>query len=93
MSSPPPGETTSAIEITNISAHGVWLLAHGQELFMPYRDFPWFKDQPVGSIIKVEEPRPGHFYWPDLDIDLTAEIITNPDKFPLQARGRPAASE
>ena len=80
------GSSISAIEVTNISAHGVWLLAHGKELFMSYDDFPWFKDQSVKSIINVEEPAPGHFYWPDIDIDVTEEIIENPEKFPLKAK-------
>ncbi len=80
------GSSISAIEVTNISAHGVWLLAHGKELFMSYDDFPWFKDQSVKSIINVEEPSPGHFYWPDIDIDVTEEIIENPEKFPLKAK-------
>jgi hypothetical protein len=31
---------------------------------MSYDDFPWFKDAPVGKILNVEEPTPGHFYWP-----------------------------
>ncbi len=26
------------------------------------------------------------FYWPDLDVDLTEEIIENPDRFPLKAK-------
>ncbi len=80
------GSSISTIEVTNISAHGVWLLAHGKELFMSYDDFPWFKDQSVKSIINVEEPSPGHFYWPDIDIDVTEEIIENPEKFPLKAK-------
>ena len=80
------GSSISAIEVTNISAHGVWLLAHGKELFMSYDDFPWFKDQSVKSIINVEEPSLGHFYWPDIDIDVTEEIIENPEKFPLKAK-------
>ena len=80
------GSSISTIEVTNISAHGVWLLAHGKELFMSYDDFPWFKDQSVKSIINVEEPSPGHFYWPDIDIDVTEEIIENPGKFPLKAK-------
>ena len=37
------GSNTSDVEVTNISSHGVWLLAHDHELFMPYTDFPWFK--------------------------------------------------
>ena len=85
MSSLPHGENTSAVEVTNISNHGVWLLAHDKELFMSYDDFPWFKDQIVKSICNVEEQSPGHFYWPDLDVDLTKEIIEHPERFPLKA--------
>lgn len=44
MSLSAPGNSTSAVEVTNISAHGVWLLAHNRELFMPYDNFPWFKE-------------------------------------------------
>ena len=86
MSSLAHGESTSAVEVTNISNHGVWLLAHNRELFMSYEDFPWFKDQIVKSIINVEEQSPDHFYWPDLDVDLTVEIIEHPERFPLKAR-------
>jgi len=80
------GKSTLAVEVTNISAHGVWLLAHDKELFMSYDDFPWFKSQAIKSIINVEEQSPGHFYWPDIDIDLTEEIIEHPEHFPLKAK-------
>jgi hypothetical protein len=86
MSSKALGKNTSAAEVTNISSHGVWLLAGDRELFMSYEDFPWFKNIAVGKILNVEEPRPGHFYWPDLDIDLTEEIIEHPERFPLKAK-------
>jgi len=86
MSSLTRGNTISEIEVSNISAHGIWLLAHGKEYFMSYEDFPWFKDQTVKSILNVVEVRPGHFYWPDLDIDLTEEIIEHPERFPLKAK-------
>ncbi len=79
------GNSTSAIEVTNISSHGIWLLAHGRELFLPYEAFPWFREQRVASIINVEEVSLGHFYWPDLDVDLTEDIIENPERFPLVA--------
>ena len=77
------------LEITNISAHGVWMLTGTKELFMSYEDFPWFKDQPVKSILNVEAQSPTHFYWPDLDIDLTEEIIEHPERFPLKAKTVP----
>lgn len=86
MSSPAPGNSTSPVEITNISTHGIWLLAHNKELFMSYDDFPWFKDQPVKSIIDVTEQSPNHFYWPVIDVDLTEEMIEYPDRFPLKAK-------
>ena len=86
MSSLAPCKNTSAVEVTNISAHGVWILVRDKELFMSYDDFPWLKDQTVKSITNVEEQTRDHFYWPDLDVDLTVEIIENPARFPLTAR-------
>ncbi len=80
------GTNTSAVEVTHISSHGVWLLTHSKELFMSYEDFPWFKDQPVNAILNVEEQSFGHFYWPDMDVDLTEEMIENPERFPLKAK-------
>ena len=56
------------------------------KLFMPYDEFPWFRDAPVAKIVNVEEPAPGHFYWPELDVDLTIEHIEHPERFPLKAR-------
>ena len=85
MSSLAPGKNTSVVEVTNISAHGIWVLVRDKELFMSYEDFPWFKDQAVKAITNVEEQSRDHFYWPDIDIDLTMEIIENPGQFPLKA--------
>ena len=85
MSSLVHGNNTSEIEVTNISAHGIWILAHDKELFMSYDDFPWFIDQPVKKIFNVEEPSAGHLYWPDLDVDLRLEMIEHPDRYPLKS--------
>jgi hypothetical protein len=79
LSSRPHGITASGTEVTNITGHGVWQLVADSELFMAYDDFHWFKDAPVGKVQNVEEPGPGHFYWPELDIDVGLEIIENPD--------------
>jgi len=86
MSSSPNGKDTSPVEVTHVSAHGVWLLAHDKELFMSYDDFPWFVDQPIKAILHVEELSHGHYYWPDLDVDLSDEIIENPERYPLRAK-------
>ncbi len=86
MNSPTPGKTTSELEVTNISSHGIWLFTNGEELFLSYQDFPWFKEAPVGKILHVEEPSPGHYFWPDLDIDLGRDTIKHPGQFPLKAK-------
>ena len=76
---------TIAIEVSNISSHGVWILADDEELFLSYEDFPWLKDAPVGKVLNVEQPTPGHFYWPDLNVDIGIETIKYPDRFPLKS--------
>ena len=84
MSSEMLGISTSEVEIAGISARGVWLLAGEEKLFLSCEDFPWFKNASVGKILNVREPTPGHFYWPDLDVDLGVETIRHPDRFPLR---------
>jgi len=82
-------ESTSELEVTNIFSHGIWLFSSGEEFFLSYQDFPWFKEAPVGKILHVEEPRPGDYYWPGLDIDLGIETIKHPERFPLKAKTQP----
>ena len=89
MKSEPPGTDTLPIEVTNISQHGFWLLLGGKELFLPFDQFPWFREAPVSAILNVELPQPHHLYWPDLDVDLAVESIEHPEKFPLVAKARP----
>ena len=88
MSSVPLGTSTSAAEVTNISRHGVWILVDERELFMSFEDFPWFRNAPVDSVLKLERPQPHHLYWPELDIDLTVDSIENPPKYPLKSKDR-----
>ena len=86
MNSEQLGKIASEVEVTNISTHGIWLLVGERELFLSYEDFPWFKEVPIGNILRVEQPTPGHFYWPDLDVDLGIESIEHPERFPLKAK-------
>ncbi len=86
MTSLPLGKSTSEVEVTNISKHGFWLLLGDKELFLPYEQFPWFKDAPVSAIIDVDLLHPHHLYWPTLDVDLHVDSIQHPDRFPLVAQ-------
>lgn len=86
MSSSQPGNTTSRVAVTDISPDGVWLLAADEELFMPFENFPWFKQATVEHIFNVVEEVPGSFRWPKLDIDLSIESIRDPRAYPQKAR-------
>ena len=89
MKSKPLGKSTSGAEVTNISQHGFWILLEERELFVPFNQFPWFRNATIDSILRVEMPHPGHLYWPDLDIDLAVESIEHPERFPLLSKATP----
>jgi Protein of unknown function (DUF2442) len=81
-----PGAATSEVEVTNISQHGFWLLLDGRELFLPFKNFPWFKQATVEAILRLERPAPGHLHWPDLDVDLAVDSIDHPERYPPKSR-------
>lgn len=81
-----PGPATSQAEVTKISKHGFWLLVDGRELFLPFAEFPWFKQAPTEAILHLERPVPRHLHWPDLDVDLSLDSIEHPERYPLKSR-------
>ena len=83
MTSATLGTSISPVEVTNISQYGFWLLLEDEELFLPFSEFPWFRNAAVGNILHVEHPSSNHLYWPELDIDLAVESIRHPEQFPL----------
>lgn len=90
MTSGTLGRSTSPVEVTNVSAHGFWLFVGERELFVPFNQFPWFRDAPIRAITNVRLPSPRHLYWPDLDVDLAVESIEHPEKYPLVSQAPPA---
>ena len=83
MKSATNGTSTSSVEVTNISAHGFWLWVDGKEHFLPFADFPWFKNAKVADILNTERHGKYHLHWPSLDVDLTLDMIENPRAYPL----------
>ena len=81
-----PGTSTSAVEVTNVSAHALWLLLGEEELMLPFEKFPWFRRATIEQLSTVEWPAPDHVYWPQLDVDLSVESIRDPAAFPLIAK-------
>lgn len=89
MKSATRGRRTSDVEVTNVSPHGFWLFVGEQELFVPFKDFPWFKDASIRQISRVELPSAHHLYWPDLDVDLAVDSLLHPERFPLVSQAQP----
>ncbi|OHD26831.1 MAG: hypothetical protein A2064_03855 [Spirochaetes bacterium GWB1_66_5] len=78
-----PGADTSQIEVSNIDQFGLWVLVLEKEYFLPYDDFPWFRNATVGQILNVELLHQDHLYWPALDVDLCVDSLAEPGRFPL----------
>ena len=83
MKSEQHGRGTSAVEVSNVSQHGFWLLLGDRELFLAFENFPWFRDAPISKLVRVQRPSSHHLCWPDLDVDLAVESIEHPERFPL----------
>jgi hypothetical protein len=73
-----------ATSVEEITPNGIRLFVNGKEYFLSYEEYPWFKDQPIGSIKNVEFCHGFHLYWPDLDVDLNVDNLENPEKYPLK---------
>jgi hypothetical protein len=83
------GKSISTAEVTSLGPDGFWLLLDERELFVPFKEFPWFRDARIREIMFVERPSLHHLRWPDLDIDLAVESIEFPERFPLLSGARP----
>ena len=77
------GASTLPVEVTNIDRFGFWLLAEDKEYFLPYKEFPWFREAKVDEILNVELLHGDHLHWPALDVDLSLDAIAQPDAYPL----------
>ncbi len=89
MTSARHGRSTLEVEVTNVSPHGFWLLTGEDERFVPFREFPWFRDATIAQLTDVERPSPHHLYWPDLDVDLAVDSLDHPERYPLVSQARP----
>jgi hypothetical protein len=84
------GKLTLTAEVTNVSAHGFWLYVAGKERFLPFEQFPWFRDATIAQLTDVRLVNPRHLHWPDLDIDLSIDSLDHPEDFPLISKERPS---
>jgi hypothetical protein len=70
--------------VENITPFGIWMYIKDKEYFLNYKDYPYFKNQTIGSILNVRLIHGFHLYWPELDVDLELENLENPEKYPLK---------
>ncbi|MEN6376040.1 MAG: DUF2442 domain-containing protein [Smithella sp.] len=75
-----------SVSVENISTFGIWLFIKGEEYFLSFADYPYFKDQSIKSIQDVELLHGFHLYWPDLDVDLEIDNLKYPEKYPLKSK-------
>jgi hypothetical protein len=80
------GKNTLKPEITNISEHGFWMFFKDKEYFLPFEQFPWFRNATIRQISDIQLWHNQHLYWPSLDVDLPFSIIEQPEKYKLIAK-------
>ena len=83
------GRSTSHVEVTNLSRHGLSLLVRGREFFLASEHFPWFQEAQVRRVLDVQLLGRDHLFWPDLDVHLCLESVEHSEKFPLMSPSRP----
>jgi hypothetical protein len=72
-----------AAEVSHINSRGLWLCIEDKEYFLPYDEYPWFKEAKVREIANVELLHGCHLHWPQLDIDLEIGSLEKPEDYPL----------
>ena len=87
------GRSTSQVEVTNVSPHGFWLFVEEAELFVSFKDFPWFKDASIREITRVELPS-SHHIWTGRSshVHSAVELLTHPERYPLISQAQPNKS-
>jgi len=75
-------------EVMHVSSHGFWVFldAQNRELFLPFREFPWFADASIRELSVIEVERGHILRWSELDVDLDVDRIDHPERYPLVAR-------
>lgn len=77
------GTDTSASEVTSVGSHGFWLLINTEEFFVPFDDYPRFKQATVEQIFQVKQIGLDQLHWPDLDVDIELNALRHPENYPL----------
>lgn len=77
------GKNISKTEVLNISPNGIWIIVKESEYFLPYDEFPWFKNAKISEIFDMKLLHDYHLYWPKLDVDLELDTLKHLEQYPL----------
>jgi hypothetical protein len=86
MNSLQNGIYTSEFSVTTITEIGFWVLIEEKEYFVPFRDYPAFKDASVNQILNFTFTPPSQLCWESLDMDIELQALSSPEDFSLVFR-------
>jgi hypothetical protein len=82
MSSDDIDENSFQTQVINVCPHGFWLGFRAKAYFMDFDRYPRFRDATVEQIRAVELLDDDHLFWPELDVLLDVQSITQPGRLP-----------
>jgi hypothetical protein len=78
------GKNISVSEVSAIGRDGFWVISHDREFFVPFDNYPVFRQATVEQIYAVEEIGPDQLRWEALDVDIEVAALEHPERFPLK---------
>ena len=86
MNSLQNGTCTLEFSVTTITDLGFWILVEDKEYFVPFEEYPAFRDATVKQILNLTFMPPSQLHWESLDADLELHALENPEMFPMVFR-------
>lgn len=83
MSSLLNGICTSEFSVTTITDIGFWIMVEDKEYFVPFDEYPMFRDATVKQILNLTFIPPAQLHWESLDVDIELQALENPEMFPM----------
>ena len=83
MALPKSGTDISLCSVTGINDLGLWILVDDKEYFIPFSDYPVFREASISKILNVGFYPPYQLHWKEIDIDIELQALNQPESFPL----------
>ncbi len=75
--------TNTFAKVIAVTANGLLLSISMGDFFLPFSQFPWFKDAKVSDVMNVKMVGDDDLRWDALDVDLEIDSLLYPEKYPL----------